>query len=58
MFGTDLNAEYLLCHRHFGLDPSALGALARTGAQAAFCSEQRRQALLAEIDQVTQRFRV
>jgi len=56
MFGTDLNAEYLLCHTHFGLTPSDLTALARTGAQAAFCSERSRQALLAEIDQVAHSF--
>jgi aminodeoxyfutalosine deaminase len=52
MFDTDLNAEYLLCHTQFGLDPSDLAQLARTGAHAAFCSEQRRRALLTEIDDV------
>ncbi|MGH3260855.1 MAG: adenosine deaminase [Trebonia sp.] len=52
MFDTDLNAEYLLCHTQFGLDLSDLARLARAGAHSAFCSEQRRRALLTEIDDV------
>jgi aminodeoxyfutalosine deaminase len=53
MFHTDLNREYLLCHTEFGLDTSALASLARTAAQAAFCPEPVRTAILAEIDQLT-----
>lgn len=52
MFGTDLNAEYLLCHSEFGLDAAELAQLARSSAKAAFCSPGTRQALLTEIDQV------
>lgn len=52
MFHADLNAEYLLCHRQFGLGRAELAELARAGARAAFCDEATRSALLAEIDQV------
>ena len=50
MFHTDLNREYLLCHEHFGLGRSELADLARAGVHAAFCAEERKAALLAEID--------
>jgi aminodeoxyfutalosine deaminase len=50
MFGTDLDAEYLLCHTAFGLGPAELADVARAGARAAFCPEPTRRALLAEID--------
>lgn len=50
MFHTDLNREYLLCHEHFGLGRSELADLARAGVRAAFCTEELRAALLAEID--------
>jgi aminodeoxyfutalosine deaminase len=50
MFGTDLNAEYLLCHTELGLDRDALVELARAGARAAYCSPETRSAVLAEID--------
>jgi aminodeoxyfutalosine deaminase len=50
MFHTDLDREYLLCHRHFGLDEAGLTELARTGVRAAFCSDGTRAALLAAID--------
>ncbi len=53
MFHTDLNREYLLCHTEFGLDSHALAGLARTATRAAFCSGQTRDAILAEIDQLT-----
>lgn len=53
MFHTDLNREYLLCHTEFGLDTQALAGLARTAAQAAFCPGQTRDAILAEIGQLT-----
>lgn len=52
MFGTDLNREYLLCHNVFGLGVTDLAELARNGARAAFCSEDTRARLLAEIDAV------
>lgn len=52
MFDVDLNTEYLQCHTEFGLAPTALAELARSGARAAFCSQQRRHAILAEIDEV------
>jgi aminodeoxyfutalosine deaminase len=52
MFHTSLNAEYLLCHREFGMAAGGLAELARAGVRAAFCPETTRQAILAEIDQV------
>jgi aminodeoxyfutalosine deaminase len=51
MFHTDLDAEYLLCHEVFGMGVSELAEIARTGARAAYCSAELRDALLAEIDQ-------
>jgi aminodeoxyfutalosine deaminase len=50
MFGTDLDAEYELCHTTFGLGRVELADLARTGARAAFCAEPTRAAILAEIE--------
>jgi aminodeoxyfutalosine deaminase len=50
MFHTTLNDEYLLCHREFGLSAAGLAELARAGARAAFCPEDTRRAILAEID--------
>ena len=52
MFHTDLDAEYRLCHEVFGMGVAELAAIARTGARAAFCSTELRDALLAEIDEV------
>jgi aminodeoxyfutalosine deaminase len=54
MFHTDLNTEYLLCHEHFGLGRPELADLARAGVRAAFCAEERKSALLAEIDAAEQ----
>ncbi len=51
MFHTDLDAEYLLCHEVFGMGVPELAEIARTGARAAYCSADLRDALLAEIDQ-------
>lgn len=51
MFHTDLDAEYLLCHEVFGMGVPELAEIARTGARAAYCSAELRDALLAEIDQ-------
>ncbi len=50
MFHTDLNREYLLVHEHFGLSRGDLADLARAGVRAAFCDEDRKTALLDEID--------
>jgi aminodeoxyfutalosine deaminase len=50
MFHTDLNREYLLCHKEFGLGRGELADLARAGVRAAFCAPERAAALLAEID--------
>jgi aminodeoxyfutalosine deaminase len=50
MFHTDLNREYLQCHEHFGLGRSELTDLARAGVRAAFCPDEQKSALLAEID--------
>jgi len=50
MFHTDLNREYLLCHEHFGLGRAELADLSRAGVRAAFCTEDLRATLLAEID--------
>jgi aminodeoxyfutalosine deaminase len=53
MFHTDLNREYLLCHQQFGLGRTELADLSRAGVQAAFCSDDLKQALLAEIAALT-----
>jgi aminodeoxyfutalosine deaminase len=50
MFHTTLNDEYLRCHQEFGLSAADLAELARAGARAAFCPEDTRRAILAEID--------
>ena len=50
MFHTDLNREYLLCHEQFGLSRSELADLARAGVRAAFCPDEQKSLLLAEID--------
>jgi len=52
MFHTDLNSEYLLCHDQFGLGQEQLAEIARAGVRAAFCPQETRRAVLAEIDQV------
>lgn len=53
MFGTTLDAEYLLCAREFGLGRTELADLARAGVRAAFCPDPRKAELLAEIDAAT-----
>jgi aminodeoxyfutalosine deaminase len=58
MFGADLNREYELCHTLWGLAPGELADLARASARAAFCSAERRDAILAEIDAVCDHFAV
>jgi aminodeoxyfutalosine deaminase len=52
MFHANLDSEYLLCHRVFGLRASELAEISRTGARAAFCDEATRRAVLAEIDKL------
>lgn len=52
MFHTDLNREYLLCHEHFGLSRTELAELSRAGVRAAFCSDDLKRGLLAEIEAV------
>ena len=51
MFHTDLDAEYMLCHEVFSMGVPELAEIARTGARAAYCSADLRDALLAKIDQ-------
>jgi aminodeoxyfutalosine deaminase len=55
MFHTTLNREYELAHEVFGLDRAQLVDLARNAAQVAFCSDDQRRSLLAEIDAVAVR---
>jgi len=50
MFDTDLNREYLLAHRIFGLGVEELTEFAREAVRASFASALTRQRLLAEID--------
>lgn len=50
LFNTSLNDEYRLCHHDLGLDRAQLVELARTGAEAAFCSPALRWRILDEID--------
>jgi aminodeoxyfutalosine deaminase len=52
MFHTDLDAEYVLCHEAFGMGIPELAEIARTGARVAFCSDELRTRILAEIDAV------
>ncbi len=53
MFHTTLNREYEIAHEQFGLDAAALAELTRNAARVAFCSDNQRRALLAEIDAAT-----
>jgi aminodeoxyfutalosine deaminase len=50
MFDTDLNREYLIAHRVFGLDPAELTELARVAVRASFAPQPTRARLLAEIE--------
>ncbi|SFQ06707.1 aminodeoxyfutalosine deaminase [Amycolatopsis arida] len=52
MFGATLNGEYLAVATALGLRPAEVVELARAGVTAAFLPEERRAALLAEIDAV------
>jgi aminodeoxyfutalosine deaminase len=52
MFHTHLDDEYLNVARAFGLGPSALADVARSGVRSAFLAPGDAEALLAEIDSV------
>jgi aminodeoxyfutalosine deaminase len=49
MFGTDLESEYRLCARQWGLSPSRILDLAETGVRAAFCGEDLRARMLTDV---------
>jgi aminodeoxyfutalosine deaminase len=50
MFDTCLNKEYQLVADTFGLSNAQLAELARAGVRAAYCTDDLRTELLAEID--------
>ncbi|TDE46467.1 adenosine deaminase [Nonomuraea mesophila] len=50
MFATTLAEEYRLAAKVFGLGTRELARLARNGVQASYLAEERKQALVAEID--------
>lgn len=50
MFSTTLNDEYLVAAELLNLDAEGVADLARTGVRASFLPEDRKHALLAEID--------
>lgn len=50
MFHCDLTGEYRLCHEVFGFGIAELAAIARTGAEVAYCTPELRGQILAEID--------
>ena len=50
MFGTTLADEYRVAARVFGFGREQLAELARNGVQASYLAEERKQALLTEID--------
>lgn len=50
LFNTSLTNEYRLCHHALGLSRAQLVELARTGAEAAFCSPALRRRVLDEIE--------
>lgn len=52
MFDTDLENEYRLVARNFGLDRAELAELSRRAVRAAFMPEPLEKSVLAEIDQV------
>jgi aminodeoxyfutalosine deaminase len=52
MFDTDLNREYAAAAELCNLDEPGIAELARAGVRAAFCDEEQRSRLLAEIDAV------
>jgi aminodeoxyfutalosine deaminase len=52
MFGTTLTNEYRVAARDLGLGRKELADLARKGVRASFLAEDRKRAILAEIDAV------
>ena len=52
MFGTTLTNEYRTVANHLGFDREGLARLARNGVRASFLPEERKQAIIAEIDAV------
>lgn len=52
MFDTDLNREYALAQRTFGLDDHTLTEIARSGVRAAYCGAELRTTMLDEIDEI------
>jgi adenosine deaminase len=52
MFGTTLTNEYRTVAEHLGFDHEGLAGLARNGVRASFLPEERKRAILAEIDAV------
>ena len=55
MFGTTLNREYEIAADLLQLDESGIADLARNAVRASFMSEQEKQVLLGEIDEVSSR---
>ncbi|OOC57014.1 adenosine deaminase [Nocardiopsis sinuspersici] len=49
MFGTDLEGEYRLCARRWGLSLSRILDLAEAGVRAAFCGEELRARMLDDV---------
>ena len=54
MLGTSLTGEYRIAPEVFGLTPAAIAELARNGVRASFLDSGDKQAILAEIDDVSQ----
>jgi adenosine deaminase len=52
MFGTTLTDEYRTVANHLGFDHKGLADLARGGVRASFLPEERKRAIIAEIDAV------
>jgi aminodeoxyfutalosine deaminase len=50
MFGCDIVGEYRLAHDVFGLTPAELVQVARNGVDAAYCSDELKKTLHAELD--------
>jgi adenosine deaminase len=55
MFGTTLTGEYRTVARDLGFGPDRLADLASNGVRASFLTEERKKAILAEIDAVSPR---
>jgi adenosine deaminase len=55
MFGTTLTEEYRTVARDLGFGPEGLADLARNGVRASFLPEERKAAILAEIDAISPR---